>query len=651
MNTYTDKHKTIVTAEAIEPNRRVKLNGSQLLVYAGAGEDYVGVSTHYAASGAVLTIKLPNDSGTNLIEAAGTFAAGAIVYGAADGKIDDTVSGDEIGQALEAATAAQLIEVLKVNTSDVAYLDGITPGTVTASKAVVVDANKDIASFNDMSAAGLTLSDLTATTVLLASGTKVVESSAVTPTELSYLDLTGAVGTVEASKALVVDASKDISSLNDVGMAGTLSMSTPAAVGSIAVDAGTINHAADGNVVDVNVDVEGAYSVNAHNVNLDFETTGMGAADVSTAFKADINELVVHTNGAGLHGTDVTLTGFASGRCDLVGNLVTLDGSKTAGDTSSGVKVISTQTINHSGEVLYGNWVDFSGATLTDGTVYGNYTDVSLTNGSTSYGHYLSLGTDTTAGIVLSGTSVTGISIGASTTGISFANASTSRAIDIQITPTSAEIQLYMNIDYGANNKEACYIIASSAKTSSETTAGRFRAQGQAVGSSTAELRGIHAQGIASDGLFAGTVNGVYAESIAKATSTVTTIRGAMIACDSEGTPTAIGTMMGAHIRVKTSVAPATLFIGARIESEKFGAGVKANTLLDFKTTTWTNSETALGSIIDMTNVVGIADCHIRFGTSFQATETTTEGDFWYDAAAHTFQYYNGSNVKTIDAT
>lgn len=197
-----------------------------------------------------------------------------------------------------------------------------------------------------------------------------------------------------------------------------IALAVAAAVGGIAIDAGTVNHAADGAIVDINLDIEGQYSVNAINVNLDFETTGMAGTDVTTAFKADINELLVHTNGAGLYGTSVTLTGFATGTCDLIGHLVTLDGSKTAGDTSSGLKVISTQTINHSGEDLYGSWIDFSGMTLTDGNVYGAYLDMSFTNGSTAYGIYVNNNTDTTAGIHIAGGGVTGISMTGAFTGI-----------------------------------------------------------------------------------------------------------------------------------------------------------------------------------------------------------------------------------------
>jgi len=188
-----------------------------------------------------------------------------------------------------------------------------------------------------------------------------------------------------------------------------------ATAGGITVDAGTINHAVDGSIISVDLDVEGAYSVNAFNTTIDFETTGMGAADVTTGFKADINELLVHSDGAGLYGTDVTLTGFDTGRCDLVGHLVTLDGSKTGGDTSAGFKAISTQTINHSGEDLYGVWIDFSGITHTDGNIYGQYLDMSFTNGSAAYGLYVAMGggIGSDAGVSINGLADSGLIINA----------------------------------------------------------------------------------------------------------------------------------------------------------------------------------------------------------------------------------------------
>ena len=45
-----------------------------------------------------------------------------------------------------------IVDGTALSTTELQYLDGVTAGTVTASKAVVVDANKDIASFRDVTA-------------------------------------------------------------------------------------------------------------------------------------------------------------------------------------------------------------------------------------------------------------------------------------------------------------------------------------------------------------------------------------------------------------------------------------------------------------------------------------------------------------------
>lgn len=100
-----------------------------------------------------------------------------------------------------------------------------TAGVATASKAVILDANKDIA----------TLRHLTI------SGNLVTGSTTLSETELGYLDgLT--TGTVTASKALVVDTNKDLASLRHLTLAGNLVTSAnvgTAETGTTAVERGT----------------------------------------------------------------------------------------------------------------------------------------------------------------------------------------------------------------------------------------------------------------------------------------------------------------------------------------------------------------------------------------------------------------------------
>jgi len=79
--------------------------------HAGATEAFVGVAQNDAAAGENVTVRLRGMSGSNIVIAAGAFSAGATLYGAAAGKVDDTAAGQAIGTALTAATGdAEQIE-------------------------------------------------------------------------------------------------------------------------------------------------------------------------------------------------------------------------------------------------------------------------------------------------------------------------------------------------------------------------------------------------------------------------------------------------------------------------------------------------------------------------------------------------------------
>lgn len=94
--------------------RRVKLRSGTTttppeVVYAGAGEQHIGVVQHAAAAGMLASVRLRTVPGSVEIEAAGAFAVGATLYGAANGTVDDVSAGSAIGQAVEAAGSAGAI--------------------------------------------------------------------------------------------------------------------------------------------------------------------------------------------------------------------------------------------------------------------------------------------------------------------------------------------------------------------------------------------------------------------------------------------------------------------------------------------------------------------------------------------------------------
>lgn len=173
-----------------------------------------------------------------------------------------------------------------------------------------------------------------------------------------------------------------------------------------------------------------------------------------------------------------------------------------------------------------------------------------------------------------------------------------SRFIHVVNTPATVDRMFYASVTYTAG-KEVCYFIGNLTATSGTLETGRFRAEGAAASSATTNIHGVHAQGIAYASKYAGTVNAIYAEAIAKGTSTVVTIRGAMISCDSENTPTAIGTMLGAEIRAKTSMDPGTAYENLRLTAEKFGAGYALDAHIRIVSATWTSGGTAADAGIE----------------------------------------------------
>lgn len=115
---YTEGVLTLQAGEALAAHRRVKVESGTVadpveVVYADAGEQHIGTTEAAAADTTYVAVRPRNMDGSVLVTAAGAFSRGATLYGAADGKVDDTSSGTAIGIALEAATAdGDVVEML-----------------------------------------------------------------------------------------------------------------------------------------------------------------------------------------------------------------------------------------------------------------------------------------------------------------------------------------------------------------------------------------------------------------------------------------------------------------------------------------------------------------------------------------------------------
>jgi len=162
------------------------------------------------------------------VTTAGTVEASKAVV--VDGNKDATgfrnVSGTGTITAFTALSGSKLVVgSADMSEADLEKLDGITDGTVAANKAVVVDSNKDASSFRNLTATGA-----------VTAGSLVIGSADINEAELETIDGVTA-GTVAASKAVVVDSNKDIAGFRDVTIAGTGSIAGDLVItGNLQVD-------------------------------------------------------------------------------------------------------------------------------------------------------------------------------------------------------------------------------------------------------------------------------------------------------------------------------------------------------------------------------------------------------------------------------
>jgi hypothetical protein len=105
---YNEGIATFKAGEALEAKRRVKVesgttNDPPEVLYADAGEDFVGVTEYAVADGDMVAVKMNNAPGIFEIECLvdSAIARGAVLYGGADGRVTDASSGTAQGIALE----------------------------------------------------------------------------------------------------------------------------------------------------------------------------------------------------------------------------------------------------------------------------------------------------------------------------------------------------------------------------------------------------------------------------------------------------------------------------------------------------------------------------------------------------------------------
>ena len=306
-----------------------------------------------------------------------------------------------------------------INETDLEKIDGITDGTVAASKAVVVDSNKDATGFRNITV----------------EGSFIIGSADMNETDLEKLDgITN--GTAAANKALVVDASKDIGTLGTVTasavVAETISSADSTSVffndgitlsGPIKSDASSqIN-------IDDALDVEGAitsgaitssgsitagssFIIGSADINetdlekLDGITNGTAAAN--KALVADANIDVDGVRNLTATGTvqAATITATGTLNADIIDAQVFQTSDSSAIQINEGINVsgaiVGASTANISGDLVIGGAANIAGnLTVSGTTTYVDTTNVTVADPLLILSKTNSGGSDVDAGIMV----------------------------------------------------------------------------------------------------------------------------------------------------------------------------------------------------------------------------------------------------------
>ena len=201
--------------------------------------------------------------------------------------------------------------------AEINWLDITAAGTAEASKALVLDASRNIININALTATNLTGTLQTAaqpnitsvgTLTSLSTGSLTLNGTAITATaaEINWLDITAA-GTAEASKALVLDASRNIININALtatNLTGTLQTAAQPNITSV----GTLTSLSTGSLT-----LNGtAITATAAEINW-LDITAAGTAEASKALVLDSSKNISGINSLSCTSLTVNGTNITSG--------------------------------------------------------------------------------------------------------------------------------------------------------------------------------------------------------------------------------------------------------------------------------------------------------------------------------------------------
>jgi len=301
-----------------------------------------------------------------------------------------------------------------ITEAELEMLDGITAGTVSASKAMVVDANKDITGGRNLTISGeldaatldisgdvdidgtletdalsIASTAVTATAAELnildgvtstAAELNILDGVTATTAELNYSDTGAAVGTVVASKVVTADANKDVASFRNITLTGEL-------------DAGSLDVSGD-------ADIDGTLEADAMTLNGTAITatatldTGISNNNVPKFTSGVADDDFLRVAGTAIEGRSAAEVLSDIGASAVAGSSsIVTTGALNAGSITSGFGAINngSSAITTTGVGSFGS-LDISGNIDVDGTtdldttnVVGAFTvtgDVTLNDGS-----------------------------------------------------------------------------------------------------------------------------------------------------------------------------------------------------------------------------------------------------------------------------
>jgi len=322
---------TLVTAQASDLNKLPNITSSatELNYLAGVSPGTVGTSKAIVTDGnkdisgvrnVTMTGAITGATGVTATTLTGTLATAAQPNITSVGTLNDLNVTNEITADTVNTTSLVLNgNDISTSLSNVSGLDGVSPGIVTASKVLIVDANKDLATMRHLTASGTVTANTLAGTV----------STAAQPNITSLGDLSGLTlasdGNITLSGTGTLTGAATVSATTLTGTVSTASQPNITSLGNLS----GLTLASNGNVTMSGTGtLSGAASVSATNLTGTIQTasqpniTAVGTLDGLTA-SSNVN-ISAHngtTTGLQLNGTLVTanaseintLTGVTAG--------------------------------------------------------------------------------------------------------------------------------------------------------------------------------------------------------------------------------------------------------------------------------------------------------------------------------------------------